>query len=174
MHRSLSRLTVVVLLAVASACKSTGGEASPACCSTSLSESDLAGIHANSEAWLKAVRAADWDAVAAGYTSDALLMPPDQPAVIGREGIRAWFAGFPPLVSMATKDIEVDGCCDLAYVRGTYQLEVRTSETTTHREAGKYIEIRRKQADGTWLKSHDMFSASGDWWDGLPIDVLGY
>lgn len=167
------RFVAALFLVLLAACKCMDC-AAPETCSNSLSAADRTALATNSEAWLKAVRASDWDAVAASYAEDAMLLPPDQPVVIGRDGIRAWFAAFPPLVSMTTKDVEVEGCCDLAYVRGTYQLEVRTSETSTHHETGKFIEIRRKQADGTWLKLRDIFNADGAPARSDGLQTLGY
>ncbi|NOT30632.1 MAG: DUF4440 domain-containing protein [Planctomycetes bacterium] len=113
----------------------------------------------NSETWLKAVRASDWKAVAATYTQDAMLLPPNMPAVSGRDAILAFFTQFPPIVSMEVADVEMDGCGTAAYVRGTYRMTVAPPGAGTLQETGKYIEIRRKGADGRWLKSRDMFSS---------------
>lgn len=158
MKFDVSRIAAVLVLVAVSACKSM-----ECCeveeCEATLSNADRAAISANSEAWLKAVRAADWAGVAATYTDDAALMPPNQPAVSGRAAIRAWFEAFPPLVSMELTDTEVGGCCDVAYVCGTYRLAIAPLGAGTIHETGKYIEIRRKQADGTWLKLRDMFSS---------------
>lgn len=154
----VSRVAAFVVLVALSACKSTEHR-EPAACVATLSSADRAAISANGTAWLKAVRAADWGAVAATYTSDAMLMPPNEPAVSGRDAIRRWFAAFPPLVSMDIEETEVGGCCDVAYVRGTYRLAIAPPGAGTIRETGKYIEIRCKQADGTWLKLRDMFSS---------------
>ena len=158
MSTTLPRLAAVLALVFLSACQCTmccGVEASEA----TLTPADRAAISANSAAWLKAVRAADWAAVAATYASDAMLLPPDQPAVSGREAIRQWFAAFPPLVSMDVEDTEVDGCCDVAWVRGTYRLAIAPPGAGTIHETGKYVEIRRRQADGSWLKLRDMYSS---------------
>jgi ketosteroid isomerase-like protein len=154
----LSRYAAALALVALSACKSVECR-EPMACGASLSAADRAGISANSAAWLQAVRAADWNAVAATYAADAMLLPPNEPAISGREAIRQWFAAFPPLVSFDLEDLEVGGCCDVAYVRGTYDLALSLPGAGTVRERGKYIEIRRKQADGSWLKLRDMFSS---------------
>ena len=155
MNLRMPRLAALLALVTLPACMG-GGQCAETC---ALSTKDRAAIQANAEAWLKAVRAADWAAVAATYTTDAILLPPNQPVVAGRDKIRAWFAGFPPIVSMDIEDTEVDGHCDLAYARGTYRLTIAPPGAPQVRETGKYIEIRRKQADGTWLKQRDMFSS---------------
>lgn len=157
-NSNVARIGAVLVLSVLSACKSAEC-CDPADCRVQLTEADRAGVAANGEAWLKAVRAADWLAMAATYAPDAILMPPNGPIVRGREAIFDWFAAFPPLVSMDTSEVEVDGCCDLAYVRGTYRFEAKLPGGASLREAGKFLEVRRKQADGTWLKTRDMFSS---------------
>ncbi|MFN0009251.1 MAG: YybH family protein [Planctomycetota bacterium] len=160
MNLAISRAVAVLTLVALSACKSMEC-CEPQACTASLSKADRAAISANSAAWLKAVRAADWAATAAGYTTDAMLMPPNMPAISGREAIHEFFATFPPIVSMEVEDTEVGGCCDVAYVRGTYRMAIAPPGMDTIHESGKYIEIRRKQADGTWLKLRDMFSSDG-------------
>ncbi|MCY2958848.1 MAG: DUF4440 domain-containing protein [Planctomycetota bacterium] len=157
-NSNVARIGAVLVLSVLSACRSTGGSGAAACPAT-LPSADRAAIVANDGAWLKALRAADWTAAAATYTKDAMLLPPNGPAVTGRDAIRAWFVAGPPIVSMEIEELEIEGCCDVAYLRGTYRLAVSPPGLGTIREKGKYIEIHRKQADGTWLKSHDMFSS---------------
>lgn len=48
----------------------------------------------------------------------------------------------------ATKD-EVVGRGDLAYVRGTYAIDALLPDKTPVHENGTFLEIHRKQADGT-------------------------
>jgi len=152
-------LLALLALALLPACQSTAC-CEPHTCATRLTETDRAGIAKNSEAWLAAVRARDWAAVAATYVDDAMLLPPNMPAVSGRAAIRGFFEGFPPIVSMDLTDAEVEGCCDVAYVRGNYRMSFAPPGAGgTVQESGKYIEIRWRQADGSWLKKHDMFSS---------------
>jgi len=128
-------------------------------CGESLSSADRDAISANSASWLRAMRAADWKAVVATYTNDALLMPPNEPAVSGKPAMLAWFSAFPPLESFDLQELEVEGCCDTAFVRGSYQLAMTIPGTGVVRDKGKYIEIHKKQANGAWLKLRDMFSS---------------
>ncbi len=154
----VAHFAAAAVLTALSACKSMDCW-EPAARTAELSQEDRAAIAANGDVWLKAVRAADWAAAAATYTTDAMLLPPNEPAVTGRETIRKWFTAFPPIVSMDVEGVEVEGCCDVAYVRGTYRLAIAPPGAGTIRETGKYLEIHRKQADGSWLKSRDMFSS---------------
>lgn len=151
--RSSAALTLVALAACKSMCND------GAACPPNLTAADRAAIAANTAEWLAGVRASDWKAVAATYTQDAMLLPPNMPAVVGRDAIQAFFTQFPPIVSMDVTDVEMDGCCTVAYTRGTYRLSIAPPGAGTLHETGKYIEIRRKESDGRWLKLRDMFSS---------------
>lgn len=157
-NSNVARIGAVLVLSIFSACKSTDASGSGSCPAT-LPSADRAAIVANADAWLAAVRASNWGAVAATYTDDALLMPPNEPAVVGRAAIGKWFTAFPPIVSMELEEQEIVGCCDVAYVRGTYRFAIAPPGAGTMHDTGKYMEIHRRQADGTWLKSRDMFSS---------------
>ena len=97
---------------------------------------------------------------AAAFTQTATLMPPNHGIVQGRAAIRAFVAGFPPLTHFTASAIEIDGRGDLAYVRGTYQMTFAAppgrSATVDH---GKFLEIRRRQDDGRWLTTADIFNS---------------
>jgi uncharacterized protein (TIGR02246 family) len=112
-----------------------------------------------SSAWEHNVNAKDWNAVAGAYTADAILMPPNGPVIQGRDNIKNFFVSFPPIRDMKLTLIEIDGCGDLAYVRGAYSMSVTIPNSAPIHEQGKYIEIRRKQSDGRWLIARDMFSS---------------
>ncbi|HKB09488.1 MAG TPA: nuclear transport factor 2 family protein, partial [Vicinamibacterales bacterium] len=61
-----------------------------------LTGTDLADIRHAVEQDAAAVRRADWDAVAAMFTADAVRFPPHQPPIRGRAAMRAWLELFPP------------------------------------------------------------------------------
>ena len=92
---------------------------------------------------------------AAQYTENATLMPPNHAPVKGRAAIRTFIKEFPPLRRFTASPIEIEGRADLAYVRGTYQVTYETGAT----DFGKFLEIRRHQADGRWLISLDIFNS---------------
>ena len=124
-----------------------------------LSDADLAAHEATTQAWVNAVLAGDFAAVAATYTEDAVLMPPNAEAVVGRAAIQAFFESFPPISNIELHSTEIEGVGDLAYVRGSYTLTVTPEGADPINDSGKYIEIRRKQADGSWLLSRDQYNS---------------
>ncbi|MEW5974581.1 MAG: DUF4440 domain-containing protein [Acidobacteriota bacterium] len=124
-----------------------------------LSEADKAAIESSSQAFLKGFRAADWNAVSALYTEDAVLMPPNAPTVQGKEAIGKFFGSMPPAAAFDLQNVEIDGREDLAFVRGTYRMTLSVGGGEPVVDAGKYLEIRRKQADGSWLIWRDTFNS---------------
>ncbi len=147
----MTKLPVLTVLSVSlAACA--GGAAS-------LSDADIAAIEEGSAAFVAASNANDWGGVAALYTEDAVLMPPNGPAVQGRADIEAFFAAFPPFSGFTLNPVEIDGRGDLAFVRGTFSMTIEMEGMPAVQETGKYIEIRRKQEDGSWLLAVDTFNS---------------
>jgi uncharacterized protein (TIGR02246 family) len=130
-----------------------------------LSAEDKAGVEASTEAFLKAYRASDWAALAAMYTEDAVLLPPNGPAVVGRDNIQRSFDSGGPAGSIELETMEIEGFADLAYVRGTFRTTSAPEEGEPVTVSGKFLEIRRRQADGSWLYTRDMFNSS----DPMPM-----
>jgi uncharacterized protein (TIGR02246 family) len=112
------------------------------------------------KAWNDAVRAKDWKAVGATYAEDAILLPPDSKEVAGRANIQAFFASFPPLTDVAANLVEIEVLGDMAYVRGQYKMTIHPPDRAAIADSGKYIEIRKRTADGSWKIFRDMFSSN--------------
>lgn len=120
-----------------------------------LSEEDVAAMRSHVQAYAEAARAGDWAGVAALYTEDVVWMPQAEPAVEGRAAYEAWSAELPPLRGFSLGITEIDGCGDLAYVRGTSPSEGAPEPI---QRSSKYIQIHRRQPDGTWLIAVDIFN----------------
>ncbi len=142
--QSVMSLIVLTL----SACQQSGPAA--------LTKADITAIEATSKAYLKAVLDGDWDAVAATYTEDAMIMPPNSPVVKGRANIKKYFEGFPPISEISAENVEVVGQEDIAYVRGTYKVAIAVEGAEPVTDFGKFVDILRKQPDGTWLFHRDI------------------
>ena len=124
-----------------------------------LSEVDRAAIEATSKAFVEGVNAKDWAAVAATYTEDGVIMPPNGPAVAGRANVQAFLETFPPISAFNLVNAEVEGLGDMAYVRGAYTMTITPEGADPVTDTGKFIEIRKKQADGSWLLYLDIFNS---------------
>jgi uncharacterized protein (TIGR02246 family) len=149
----LARVLFVFLFAAAVVSCQQGAGPAP------LTDADRAAIGEVTKAFEAAARGGDWAALAALYTEDAVLLPPNAPEVEGRENIREHFASYPPLTRFSLEPLEIDGRGDLAYVRGRYALTMAVSDTQAVDDHGKYLEIRQRQADGSWLYIRDMYSS---------------
>ena len=124
-----------------------------------LLESDRAAIRQAADSWVKNVNAKDFGAVASVYAEDAVLLPPNSEVVQGRTAIQSFLASFPP-ASFQAEQVEIEGRSDFAYVRGTYSITFTVpAATTATTDRGKYIEIWRKQADGSWKLTRDIFNS---------------
>jgi uncharacterized protein (TIGR02246 family) len=124
-----------------------------------LSDADRAALEGTAQAFASAARAGNWVAVAALYTEDAVLMPPNAPAVEGRSAIQAFFTSLPPVTAFDLKTVEIDGRGDLAYVSGNYAMTITPPGGTPVNDTGKFLEIHRRQPDGSWPLHRDMFNS---------------
>jgi uncharacterized protein (TIGR02246 family) len=108
-----------------------------------------------------AFAAGDADAVAAQYTEDAYLMPPNSPSLVGRAAIadlyKRFFKDFKCALKTEIQEVEVAG--DWAYVRGLLTSTVTPKDGgEPHTNHGKYLVVARRGADGVWRFARDMYS----------------
>lgn len=143
-----------VLLALVTVPLGTGCQPSP----MPISQAEVQALQADADLWVTHVLAKDWDALSQLYTEDAVFMPPGQPSLRGRTAIREFMAAFPPLASFVSTIDTITGVGDLAYVRGRYRMTLAAAPGAA--DSGKYLEIRRKQPDGSWKVTIDIFNSS--------------
>jgi ketosteroid isomerase-like protein len=110
------------------------------------------------EQWSKVAAAKDLDKTVAFYGDDAVVLPPNQAAVTTKDGIRNLWKGFLDSltdISWKTARVEMAKSGDMGYLIGTYEMTLKDGT----KDRGKYCEVWRKQADGKWKVSVDMFSS---------------
>jgi uncharacterized protein (TIGR02246 family) len=106
------------------------------------------------------VRQGDAAALAALYTDDATLLPPDIEMIQGKQGIEGfWSGGF----QMGIKDavlttVDVFGSGDLAYEIGKFTLKIQPEGQEPIEQKGKYVVVWKKTADGSWKLHVDIFN----------------
>lgn len=83
------------------------------------------------------------------YADSAEVVAANGETIRGRKNIMAWLERFPPIAEWKLSDIEIDGAGEVAYVRGSYLMRL-ASRAKLPFDQGKYLEVWRKQADGTW------------------------
>jgi len=126
----------------------------------SLSAADIKKIDDNTQTAVKAALARDFATWASLFLDDAVINPPNEPAVKGRAAIRTWLEKFPPITEFKLNNEKVEGGEDLAYVRGTYTMTITPPGAPGPvKDSGKFVTIVRRQPDGRWLCAVDMFSS---------------
>jgi ketosteroid isomerase-like protein len=115
-------------------------------------------IRALSDAFVRHFNAGEADQlVQAVYTEDARLLPPNLPMIAGRlqisEAFREFLGAGMGELTIETYEIEVASSGDLAYGIGTFSLGRPAPDR------GKFVEVYRRQSDGSWKCVVDMFSS---------------
>jgi ketosteroid isomerase-like protein len=125
----------------------------------SLSEQDVRTIRELSTNFMEFMVKKDFSRADEVYTEDAVLMPPDFGAVTGLAAIKDFLGGFPPIHEFENVVDDVDGRGDMAYVRGHFRM-VMMPEAGAEPvvEEGQYLEIRKRQDDGSWPIAIDIFN----------------
>ncbi len=148
----IAPLTVPALLFLASGC----GPAAPA----AISDADKAAMEALDQSFAKQAVGGDYAAlVKSYYTEDAIAMAPNMPSSNGHAAIEAMLHTFPPITAFQIRTDEIVGMGDMAYVRGHYAMTMAPPGMAAVSDSGKYLEIFKKQADGSWKVIRDMFNS---------------
>ena len=125
-----------------------------------LTAADEAALARTSEAYSRAAVSGDMAALAALYAEDAILLPPNQGAVEGRGAIQAFFETFPTITEFQLEQMEIEGGADMAWVRGAYSMKIAVPNVAIPAsDQGKYVEIWKKQADGSWMIARDIYNS---------------
>jgi ketosteroid isomerase-like protein len=108
------------------------------------------------ERFVRLYNAGDLDGlVATCYTDDACLLPPHAPRVCGQLQIRQFFQDLHAagMGALSAETLELDVSGDLAYCLGMYTFGLPAVLR------GTFLEVYRRQADGSWKMVVDMFSS---------------
>jgi len=93
------------------------------------------------------------------YAPDAVVLPPNAPVVTGEASIAAFLKSFPTITNFRFVLVHVEGTTDMAWVQGTYSMTMTPEGSAPIDDTGKYIEIWKKQADGSWKVVRDIFNS---------------
>ncbi len=127
--------------------------------------------------WVAIYNRNDWSALAIQFTEDAVMMPPNAPAVTGRAAIAAWEveneAGF--RIALSPDDISIVG--DRAIIHGRSCVFIPLEDGAIGVDIGKFLEVRRRQPDGRWLVAQDVFNsdlaADAQLAKACPLEIAG-
>ena len=125
-------------------------------------EADLAAISAFNAKYLKAINDGDIKALSALTDDDHIMIGPNRAPTVGKAANDAanerGFSQFNIEEKWLPEETVIDG--DLAYQRGTFIVAATPKTGGTPRTAhGNFLRIYRRQADGSWRMTRDMFNS---------------
>ena len=124
-------------------------------------QSDISAITAVSKARADAFNAGDAAGIAQYFTEDGLLMAPGNPVSKGRSAVEDYYAeifsAYAADLESYYEEVEVTG--ELGYGRGEAKVRLvdKITGDTTY-SSSKYLNILKKQADGSWKTTHDIWN----------------
>ena len=132
--------------------------------STALTEEDVAAIRGSIDELLQLFLTNAWDGDAVGnlWMENGMLMSPNAPPIVGQSDILAMYKTF-TVKEFTMIPLEIDGRDCLIYARGEYSSTL-TAEGVDEliSGSGKWINLWRKQSDGTWLMTHEIWNSNGE------------
>jgi ketosteroid isomerase-like protein len=122
---------------------------------------DAAGIRATIARYRERWLAGDAEGVMATFTREPILLPPGSaPPFVGQTAVRGFWFPPGPATKVTRLDItveEVGGDCKVGWARGLDAVEWAGTGGAIHGNAGTYLNVMQKGADGVWRISHHMW-----------------
>ena len=147
---------------IAASCAPPAEEPEPEAEEAVTAEADVEAINAVRDAFAVAYNAGDAAALVALLTDDVVLMPPNEPALVGSDAYQSWtealFEQFTTELTIMSEELVVAG--DWAFDRGVYtQTLTSTAGGDVIQDSGKYLVIFQRQADGAWKVARDIWNS---------------
>ena len=157
MRRTVSCVCLVTMLAFGCQQQS---QAPQAAAPADTHAADEAAIKSTESNWAKA--GTNVDQFVSFYTDDATVLPPNSPAITGKEGIKKAFTemmGAPGFsLTFQSSKAEVAKSGDVGYTQGMYEMTMNDTKGKPMTDKGKYLTVWKKQG-GDWKAVEDMFSS---------------
>ena len=113
-----------------------------------------------------AVKTHDIDTLVSLVADDAVIMPPNDTTIYGRDEWRGWWEEYYQYfgiaaISESEREVTING--DFAAERSGYMAAVApVSGGSRIRDDGRFLTIWKRQADGSWKKALDIATPRGD------------
>jgi uncharacterized protein (TIGR02246 family) len=102
--------------------------------------------------FVEAYKAGDAAAIAALYSEDARMLPPDATEVAGRQAIQqlwqSWLDGGLKDLTLEAVDVEASG--DLAYEVGKFSIQAPAANNAMETATGNYLVVWKRADGGDW------------------------
>ena len=150
MKRQLTVISLVFLCCFTVGCQKGEEAASESAADVTA---DIQAIKEGFAEWEAGVDAANIDKSLSSFADDVILIPPDEPAYVGKEAFQSYFQPifdrFIVNEKYVVKDVRVSGDLAFAHITysGTYTPKAGGEPNTSK---GNVINIVEKQPDGVW------------------------
>ncbi|MCH8280837.1 MAG: DUF4440 domain-containing protein [Chloroflexi bacterium] len=118
------------------------------------------GTSATNRQFEEAIARGDAAGCAAVYTEDAEILPPDSPAMTGKQAAQGLWQSIIDMgvkgISLQTLELEEMG--DRAVERGAVTIDIQGEGGQTTQASAKFIVLWKRQADGAWKWHWDCFN----------------
>ena len=117
-------------------------------------EAEKAALMQASRNWSQAAATGDAEKILAYWADDAIVMPPDEGAVVGKEALREYVRaslavpGFS--ISWEPEQASVSAQSDVGYLIEKTQFSFTDANGVLQTQHGKSVTVWRKNADGAW------------------------
>ena len=161
-------LAVGVLCLSASACNFDSTKSSSGTASSTISgdagQAELEVLMQTSRDWAKAAASGDVERILSYWTDDAVVLEPDQRALIGKAAIRQQVEGAMKLpkfsITWSPESGVVSKNGDMGYLVEHNRVTFADSTGKVHTRFGKVVTIWRKDANGAWKCVVDTWNPS--------------
>ena len=114
------------------------------------------------ESYMRSQNAGNAEGCVQHWDKDGVLLPPNEPGVRGTDALLSWYKAvldaFVIDFELSYQDIHVSG--DWSYANGTYSgLLKPKGGGSPIEDSGKFLEIHRRQPDGSWRFARHMWSS---------------
>jgi uncharacterized protein (TIGR02246 family) len=126
-------------------------------------EADVEAIKKVNVDLIDAFNAGDVPAAVALVMDDAVDLPPNRPAVVGKEAIRSFLQSDLDRFTMNFDDeiVEVEVNGDLAVIWTNYTVTLTFKDDGRQVESsGKWLKVLKRQPDGTWKYSRNIWNSN--------------
>jgi ketosteroid isomerase-like protein len=160
MSRTIALLALCALLLSVAACSRSADEGAGR--EVPPTRADLEAVEELVRRWDQGLNAKNVDALLRLYAAEPTAMPPDEPAVTGKEAIRGWLKRFFSRGAVEARNHiklgRVSG--DWAFTRGTFRLTVTSgADDAQVEETGTWAALMNKQPDGSWKVTRNIWNS---------------
>ena len=148
--KNLNTFLIVLIMAVS--CQQAG--------SPSLTEADISDIATRRGIIVTMVKSADFNQAADVYDAGCIVLAPGMDSTEGIEATTSSMSQSPPAVDFSITNNTIEGNGTYAFATGTYQISLMVNDSTQIDDNGKYIEVWKKQENGTWRLYKDIWNSS--------------